>query len=256
MRKPNFTLGVEPEKIAKKVILTSDPETAGCIAEVYMKKCISFNAKRNYPGFTGTYHDKPVTVISAGIGIAQMGMLAEELYEGYGVETVVYIGVCDSVRENIVPLDYVLALSTFTDSNYPDLLGLPGSVAPTADFELAKKIQKRFQERTAPHLPKKNLNSPQFIDKAALHVGPILSSDRRITDVLDAEEWANGGVLAADMATCGLFVKAQKAGKKAASLLMVDRNVPTGEEIPEMEFICTPYQYAYMRLMVLALEVV
>jgi len=245
MRKPNYTLGVAPEQVAKKVILTADPETCIYVAETYMKGYTPFNVNRNFPGYTGTYMTKPVTVISAGIGMGQMGLLTEELFEKYGVESVVYVSTCDALKESVKPQDYVLALSASTDSSYPDLLGLPGAVSPTADFELTVRIAEKFKE-------KKELATSN--DNAALYVSPVLSTDRRITDGLEAEEWTESGAVAADMATAALFLNARKAGAKAAALLLVDRNVQTGEEMPDIEYRYKPWQFSCMRQIVLALE--
>ena len=241
MNKPNFTLSVAAEKIANKVVLTPDNESCTHVAETYFKNAVKFNGIKNFMGYTGTYLDKPVTVISAGIGMAQIGLLAEALYEEYGVESIVYIGLCDSLKENVLEREYVLATSASTDSNYPDLLGLPGAIAPTADFELTNAIYNDYKSR-------KNLTIAAF-ERPVLHVGPILSSDRRITDTLEAEEWTECGAIAADMATAALFVKAAKAGKKAASLLLVDRCIPTGEELKTSE-----YQRCCMRQIILALS--
>lgn len=247
MKKPNFTLGIEPEKIAKKVLLTSDPELCAYVAEKYMKNYEAFNINRNYPGFTGTYFGKPVTVISAGIGMGAMGLLAEELYQVCGVESVIYVSTCDSLKEEVKTLDCVLALSASTDSNYPDLLGLPGAVSPTADFGLTQAMFFDFKKRKEAVFAEN--------DTTDVHVGPVLSSDRRITDTLEAEEWAECGTLAADMATAALFVQAMKAGKKAASLLLIDRNVITGTEMPATEMRYKAPQFPLMRQIVIALSI-
>lgn len=241
MKKPNLTLSVNAEAIAAKVLITPDNESCTHVAETYLKNTVKFNDIKNFLGYTGTYLDKPVTVISAGIGMAQMGILAEDLYENCGVESIIYVGLCDSLTEEILPKEYALILSAATDSNYPDLLGLPGAVAPTADFLLTKDLYEDF-------LSRKQLVNFKY-ERPTLHVVTTLSSDRRITDELEAAEWTEGGVSVADTATAALFVKAQKAGKKAAALLLVDRNAITGEDLPDKE-----YQRTCMRQIVLALS--
>ena len=40
MKKPNFTIGVEAEKIAKKVLLTPDIESCVHVAETYMQNYV------------------------------------------------------------------------------------------------------------------------------------------------------------------------------------------------------------------------
>lgn len=224
MKKPNFTLDVPAETIADRVLLTTDTEACNHLAQIYLQNTVHFNAKKNFDGYTGTYLGKRITVINAGIGSASIGMLAEDLYANYGVESIVSVGVCDALVEEIKPHRYVLAVSASTDSNYPDLLGLPGAVAPTADFELTAALANDFAAR-------KKLANQKYEDPI-LYTGPILTSDRRLSDPLEAEEWTEAGLIAADTCTAALFIRAQKAGKKAASLMLVDRNLITGEELP------------------------
>ncbi len=248
MKKPNLTLGTEPKNIADRVVITVDPLTAMYTADKYLKDIVPFNEMRNYPGYTGTFLDKKVTVIAAGVGMASLGMLAADLYENYRVQSIVYAGLCDGFTEDVAIGDCVLVTACSTDSNYPDLLGLPGAVAPVADFALTNRIYDTFM----------TIKNAAFNreEKETLRVGPVLSSDRRITDVLEGEEWTESGALAADTATAALFVQAQKAGKPAAALLLTEKNLSTGEEMTAAEIRYKPPQYPLMRQLQVALQAV
>ncbi len=248
MKKPNLTVSVDPKTIAPRVVITIDPLTAMYTADKYLKDIVPFNEMRNYPGYTGTFLNKEVTVISAGIGMASLGMLAADLYENYGVESVVYAGLCDGLTEKVAVGDCVLVTACSTDSNYPDLLGLPGAVAPVADFALTNHLYDAFMTIKNTPFPKD--------EKETLHVGPILSSDRRITDILEGEEWTESGALAADTATAALFVQAQKAGKPAGAILLTEKNLPTEEEMTADEIRYRPPQYPLMRQLYVALQAV
>lgn len=244
MKKPNFTLDVEPEKIAPKVLFTPDTESCIHVAETYFKNTVRFNGGgKNFFGCTGEYWGKRVTVINAGIGMASVGMLAEELYTKYGVESIINLGLCDGLREDIQPKQYVVVSGASADSNYADGFGLPGYLAPVADFELTAALKNEFAARG-------NLTITNF-ENPVLHVGTVLSSDRRLSDALDAAEWTECGALAADTATAALFLQAQKYGKKAAAMLVVDRNIATGEEMLDKEF-----QRVCMRQIVIPLAVI
>ena len=231
MKKPNYTLGVDPEKIAKKVLITPDIESCVHVAETYFKNYVKFNGNKNFTGYTGTYLDKPVTVISAGFGDAMMGFLAEDLFTSYDVEAVVYAGLCDSLKEEIGPRQYVLATDAESEATME---------VAWASKELCEKISEDFNSR-------KDLVIAAF-ESPVLNMGGIVSSDSRFADADDAEEFIDEELIAADTATATLFAMAEAYNKQAAALLLVDRNVITGEEMEDKE-----YQRTAMRQIVLAL---
>ena len=231
MKKPNRTLGVEPEKIAKKVLVTPDVESCVHVAETYLKNYVNFNGNKNFTGYTGTYLDKPVTVISAGFGSAMMKLLAEDLFDNYGVESVIYLGTCDSLKEEIGPRQYVLATDAETEMTMEVFGG---------DTELIETIQKDFEYRG---------ELVNFAYEAPiLNVGGIVSSDDWFADEDEAEQYIDEELIAADTATATLYAAAEEYGKKAASLLLVNRNIITGEEMQDKE-----YQRTAMRQIVIAL---
>lgn len=231
MKKPNYTVGVEAEKIADKVLITPDIESCVHVAETYLRNYVKFNGNKNFTGYTGTYMDKPVTVISAGFGDAMMGFLAEDLFANYGVETVIYAGICDSLNEEIAPRQYVLATDAESEATMEITF---------ASKELCDKISEDFDRRG---------DLVNFAYEApVLNMGGIVSSDSRFLDADDAEEFIDEELIAADTATATLFAMAEEYGKQAAALLLVDRNVITGEEMEDKE-----YQRTAMRQIVLAL---
>jgi purine-nucleoside phosphorylase len=79
-------------------------------------------------------------------------------------------------------------------------------------------------------------------------VGNIVSFDEGFETREEIEEYANSDVIAADTATATLFFAAKDRNKKAASLLLVDKNLITGEEMQGKE-----YQRTAMRQIVIAL---
>ncbi|MBQ4323400.1 MAG: hypothetical protein IJC19_05625 [Clostridia bacterium] len=231
MKKPNFTIGVEAEKIAKKVLLTPDIESCVHVAETYMQNYVKFNGNKNFTGYTGTYKGKPVTVISAGLGSAMMGFLADDLFDNYDVESVIYAGLCDSLKEEIGPRQYVLAADAESDTTMD--VAVP-------DGELAEAIKADFENR---------LELVNFAyESPILNIGSIVSADYRFLDAKDAAEYIGEDLIAADTASYTLLAKAEAAGKKAAALLLVDRNLITGEAMEDKE-----YQRTCMRQIVTAL---
>lgn len=233
MKKPNFTLGVEAEKISKKILLTPDIESCVHVAETYLQNYVKFNGNKNFTGYTGTYLGKTVTVISAGLGSGMMGFLADDLIDNYEVESIIYAGLCDSLKDEIGPRQYVLACDAESD--------LTMDVA-VPDGELAEAIKAEFEKR---------LELVNFAYEAPiLNVGSIVSADYRFLDEKDAAEYVDVDLVAADTASYTLLTKAEAAGKKAAALLLVDRNLISGEAMEDKE-----YQRTCMRQIVVALSV-
>ncbi len=244
MKKQNLSLGISQDQVAKRVVLVSDPMTCTYVAEKYLLQYQKFNDQRNFSGYTGTYMEKPVTVIAAGIGMGQMGILAEELFGAYSVESVIYIGPCDGMSPLVCPRDFVLVTKAITDSNYPELLGISEKTAEP-NLPLTQRILEDFQKRDSLPITRKN--------GAKLHQGKVLTSDRRITEQIEREALEEQGILAADTATAALLFQAQKFGSEAAAFLIVDRNISTGEEIPDEEHRYRPTQGSLMKQIVLAL---
>ena len=60
-------------------------------------------------GYTGKYKGKDISVMGSGMGIPSMSIYAHELYSKYGVETIIRIGTCGSVSENVKVRDIVIA---------------------------------------------------------------------------------------------------------------------------------------------------
>lgn len=233
MKKPNFTVGVEADKIAKKVLLTPDVESCVHVAETYLKNYEKFNGNKNFTGYTGTYLEKPVTVICAGIGSGSMGTLADDLFRNYGVESAVYVGLCDSLKEEISPRQYVLAADAESDLTMD---------VTVPDESLTEAIRNEFEAR---------LELTNFAyESPILNVGSIASSDYRFADGEDAAQYVAEDLIAIDTAAYTLLEKAEAAEKKAAALLLVDRNLITGEELQDKE-----YQRTCMRQIVVALSV-
>ena len=231
MKKPNFTVGVDTDKIAKKVLITPDNESCIHVAETYLQNHVKFNATKNFTGYTGTYLGKPVTVISAGLGSGMMGFLADDLLDNYDVETMIYAGLCDSLNEEIAPRQYVLACDAESD--------LTMDVA-VPDGELAEAIKAEFERR---------LELVNFAyEDPTLNVGSIVSADCRFADAKDAAEYIDVDLIAADTASYTLLAKAEAAGKKAAALLLVDKNLITGAAMEDKE-----YQRTCMRQVIVAL---
>ena len=75
--------------IARRVLMPGDPLRAKYIAETYLEAPVCFNTVRNMLGYTGTYHGQELSVMGAGMGMPSMGIYSYELYQFFGVDTII-----------------------------------------------------------------------------------------------------------------------------------------------------------------------
>src|SRR5574344_2153637 len=84
--------GANKDDIAKTVLMPGDPLRAKFIAETYLENVECFNTVRNMLGYTGTYKGKRISVMGHGMGMPSIGIYSYELYNFYGVESIIRIG--------------------------------------------------------------------------------------------------------------------------------------------------------------------
>lgn len=206
-------------QIAKLVLMPGDPLRAQYIAENYLEDVERFNTVRNMYGFTGTYQGHRVSVMGSGMGMPSIGIYSYELFNFYGVESIVRIGSAGGIGEGLKLRDLVVAQGACTDSNYALQFQLPGTYAPIADFGLLRRAVSAAERLGVP-----------------VRVGNVLSEDAFYNaDGTAARRWADMGVLALEMEAAALYMNAAKAHKKALALLSISDLVFTGEALPASE---------------------
>lgn len=191
-------------EIAPFVLMPGDPNRAEFIARKYLEKPRLVNDIRQMKAFSGYYHGKPVTVMASGMGTSSMSIYSYELYNFYGVETIIRVGSAGALQPDMELMDIIIAISASTDSFYPRMLDVPGTYSPTGSFELAVKSYEWARN-----------NSIKTFS------GMIFSGEAFYYDKNKMREWAKIGALAAEMETAALYTNAAQSGKKALSLLTV-----------------------------------
>ena len=197
--------------IADFVLLPGDPKRAKLIAETFLTDVICYNEVRGMLGYTGFYNGKRISVQGTGMGMPSISIYITELIEEYGVETLVRVGSCGSIQEDVNVMDIVLAMSSCTDSGMNKFKFNGNDFAPTANFELLKKAYEIAE--------KNNIKA---------HTGSILTSDFFYTESHLGDpflNWKTYGVLAVDMETAALYSIASKYRKKALSILTVSDHI-------------------------------
>jgi len=201
-------------EFAKTVLMPGDPLRAKFIAENFLDNAKCITSVRNMFGYTGTYKGQPISVMGSGMGIPSISIYATELYKDYGVESIIRIGSCGAVRDDIKIRDIIIGMAASTDSNVNRQRLNQCDFAASADFSLLHKVV-----NTADKLGKK------------VHVGNIFTADLFYTP--QPEMFAlmeKYGILAVEMEAAGLYGVAAEYGKKALTVLTVSDHIKTGEQ--------------------------
>ncbi|HDF6309418.1 TPA: purine-nucleoside phosphorylase [Staphylococcus aureus] len=221
-------------KIAKTVLMPGDPLRAKYIADNFLENVEQFNDVRNMFGYTGTYKGKEVSVMGSGMGIPSIGIYSYELYNFFDVDTIIRIGSCGALQENVNLYDVIIAQAASTNSNYVDQYNIPGHFAPIADFELVTKAK----------------NVADQIG-ATTHVGNVLSSDTFYNaDPTFNDALKKMGILGIEMESAGLYLNAIHAGKKALGIFTVSDHILRDEATTPEE-----RQNSFTQMMEIALEI-
>ncbi len=221
-------------QIAKTVLMPGDPLRAKLLADTYLENVEQFNTVRNMFGYTGTYKGQPVSVMGSGMGMPSIGIYSYELFNFYGVDNILRIGSAGGLAPEVKLRDIVIGVSSSTDSNYPSQYGMPGTIAPTADFGLLSKAVAGAEKLGYP-----------------VRVGNILASDVFYTVDNSLTKWASMDVLAVEMESAALYLNAMYAHKHALTLLTISDLPLTGEALTAEE-----RQTSFTQMMEVALSVV
>lgn len=219
---------------AKTVLMPGDPLRSKFIAETFFENPVLVNNVRGVQGYTGTYKGTKVSVMASGMGIPAIGIYSYELFSFYGVENIIRIGSAGAISDKLELRDIVAGLGANTNSNFAAQYGMPGTLAPTADFELLSTAVEAAKELGH-----------------GLKVGNILSADTFYDDLgMDAmKKWAKMGTLAVEMESAGLYLTAARLGKRALALVTISDKPFTGEGTTPEE-----RQNTFTQMMEIALE--
>ena len=199
--------------IAKCVLMPGDPLRAKYIAETYLENPVLFNDVRNMLGYTGTYQGKEVSVMGSGMGVPSLLIYAHELYNFFGVDTIIRVGTAGALQDSVHVKDVVLASAAATNSSCVNIYDLPGVVNPSADDQLLKTAQIAAEELGI-----------------KTDVGSVFTSDYFYHPNSSFNVKAKAaGFLAVEMETAGLYLCAKANRKKALSILSISDHIMKGE---------------------------
>ena len=209
---PTPHIGAKLGDIAETVIMAGDPLRVKFMAENFLDDPVQFNNVRGMLGFTGFYKGKRVSVMGHGMGMPSIGIYTYELYNFYGVKTIIRVGSAGSIQHDLHVGDLVVAMGACTNSNYASQYELPGTFAPIADFSLVRGAVETC-ERLGYHYK----------------VGNVFSSDIFYHENAHNEKWINMGVLAVEMEIAALYMNAARSGNRALGICTISDHILTGE---------------------------
>jgi purine-nucleoside phosphorylase len=209
---PTPHIGAQVGEIAEKVIMAGDPLRAKFMAERFLENPVQYNSVRGMLGYTGTYKGKRVSVQGHGMGIPSIGIYTYELYNFYGVKSIIRTGSAGAYHPDLNLGDVVIGIGACTDSNYAAQYNLPGTFSPTADFDMARAAVEKAEAMGIDY-----------------KVGNILSSDVFYGDNAEGwKQWQKMGVLAVEMEAAALYMNAARSGNKALCICTISDSLVHG----------------------------
>ena len=209
---PTPHIGAQVGDIAEKGIMAGDPLRAKFMAERFLENPVQYNSVRGMLGYTGTYKGKRVSVQGHGMGIPSIGIYTYELYNFYGVKSIIRTGSAGAYHPDLQLGDVVIGIGACTDSNYAAQYNLPGTFSPTADFDLARAAVEKAEAMGIDY-----------------KVGNILSSDVFYGDDANSwKQWQKMGVLAVEMEAAALYMNAARSGNKALCICTISDSLVHG----------------------------
>ncbi|TFH87671.1 purine-nucleoside phosphorylase [Billgrantia azerbaijanica] len=204
---------------ADTVLMPGDPLRARYLAETFLDEVRQVNGVRNMLGYTGRYRGRSISVMGHGMGIPSVSLYARELIVDYGVTTLIRVGSCGAVRDDVALRDLVVGLGACTDSgvNRSRFAGM--DFAAIADFALTRHA----------------------VDAAAalgvpVTVGNLFSADLFYDPRPDtAALLKRYGIVGVEMEAAGLYGVAAEYGVRAATLCSVSDHILRGEALSSDE---------------------
>ena len=135
-------INAKKNDIADIVIMSGDPIRAKYISNRYLKDIIEINSLRLMLGFTGNYKNRRISIMSHGMGIPSCAIYIKELITEYNVKTIIRVGTCGAIQNDIALRDIIVGMGASTDSNFNRLRFHGNDFSAIADFTLLWNIVK------------------------------------------------------------------------------------------------------------------
>lgn len=209
-------IGAKPGDIAETVLLPGDPYRAKWAAETFLSNVRLVNETRGMLGFTGTWNGHPVTIQGSGMGMPSLSIYVNELIKDFGAKTLVRIGSCGGMQDNVAIRDVILAMTATTLSTPSSGIFRELNYAPCADWSLLRAAAQAAEAKGT-----------------TTHVGGIYSSDVFYDERPDLnEQMVRHNILGVEMEAAELYILAARHDCRALAVLTVSDHLITGESLP------------------------
>uniref|UniRef100_UPI004048CF6D purine-nucleoside phosphorylase n=1 Tax=Yoonia sp. TaxID=2212373 RepID=UPI004048CF6D len=212
-------IGAKSGDIAPTVLMPGDPYRAKWAAESYLDTPRLVNDVRGMLGYTGTWRGNPVTIQGSGMGMASISIYANELIKDYNAQTLIRIGSCGAMQENIALRDVILGMTATSLSTPSRGIFKEINFAPCADYSLLAAADDAARAKGI---------TP--------HVGGIYSSDVFYDERPDLNaQMTRHGILGVEMEAAELYILAARYGRRALALLTVSDHLLTHATLTSSE---------------------
>ncbi|MCC4288116.1 purine-nucleoside phosphorylase [Vreelandella aquamarina] len=228
-------INAEMGDFADTVLMPGDPLRAKYIADTYLENVRQVNDVRNMFGYTGTYKGREISVMGHGMGIPSVSIYAKELIIDYAVKSIIRVGSCGAVHDDVNVRDVVIGLGASTDSKVNRMRFNDHDFAAIADFELTSHAVAAAKAQNVP-----------------VKVGNIFSADLFYNPQTDmAELMKRYGILGVEMEAAGLYGVAAEFGARALTICTVSDHILKGDSLSSAD-----RQTTFNDMMVIALDTV
>nr|WP_298059114.1 purine-nucleoside phosphorylase [uncultured Halomonas sp.] len=208
-------INAEMGDFADTVLMPGDPLRAKYIADTYLENIRQVNDVRNMFGYTGTYKGREISVMGHGMGIPSVSIYAKELITDYGVKSLIRVGSCGAVRDDVNVRDVVIGMGASTDSKVNRMRFNDHDFAAIADFELIQHAVAAAKARNVP-----------------VKVGNMFSADLFYNPQTDmAELLKRYGIVGVEMEAAGLYGVAAEFGARAMTICTVSDHILKGDSL-------------------------
>lgn len=206
-------LGIDETMVAKKVIVTPDPQQIPFYAAL-LDDAKKVGEYREYVTYTGTYQGTPLSVMSCGFGCMPMAIAVEELNH-LGVREVIKIAACPALQPETRPGSLIAASgavrSEGASREYIDI-----SYPAVADMGLLSRLLQAGVQDAALF---------RSHDCLSLDTPWAVGGRERL------QRWEKLGIQIMDGETSSMLVVSSILKCRAASVALVSENYTTGEKL-------------------------
>ncbi len=209
-------IGAKPGTIADTVLLPGDPYRAKWAADTFLCDVELVNEVRGMLGFTGLWNGHRVTIQGSGMGMPSLSIYVNELIRDYDAKTLIRIGSCGGMQDDVAVRDVVLAMTASSVTTPSRGIFKELSYAPCADWSLLRAAADAAEKKGT-----------------KTHIGGIYSSDVFYDERPDLnEQMVRHGVLGVEMEAAELYTLAARYNRRALAVLTVSDHLITGEALP------------------------